>query len=58
MPAILNQPADDLAFERIINVPRRGIGDGALKTMHEAARDRKACRSTRGRAWAWHRPAC
>jgi DNA helicase-2/ATP-dependent DNA helicase PcrA len=35
---ILNQPADDLAFERIVNVPRRGVGEGALKTMHEAAR--------------------
>jgi DNA helicase-2/ATP-dependent DNA helicase PcrA len=35
---VLNQPADDLAFERIVNVPRRGIGDGALRTMHEAAR--------------------
>jgi DNA helicase-2/ATP-dependent DNA helicase PcrA len=35
---ILAQPADDLAFERIVNLPRRGIGDGAMKTMHEAAR--------------------
>jgi DNA helicase-2/ATP-dependent DNA helicase PcrA len=32
------QPADDLAFERIINVPRRGVGEVALRTMHEAAR--------------------
>ena len=32
------QPADDLAFERIVNVPRRGVGDQALRTMHEAAR--------------------
>jgi DNA helicase-2/ATP-dependent DNA helicase PcrA len=32
------QPADDLAFERIVNVPRRGVGDTALRTMHEAAR--------------------
>ncbi len=35
---ILAQPADDLAFERIVNVPRRGVGEGALRTMHEAAR--------------------
>jgi DNA helicase-2/ATP-dependent DNA helicase PcrA len=35
---VLAQPADDLAFERIVNVPRRGIGEGALRTMHEAAR--------------------
>ncbi len=32
------QPADDLAFERIINVPRRGIGEVALRSMHETAR--------------------
>jgi DNA helicase-2/ATP-dependent DNA helicase PcrA len=35
---VLVQPADDLAFERIVNVPRRGIGDAALRAMHEAAR--------------------
>jgi DNA helicase-2/ATP-dependent DNA helicase PcrA len=35
---VLRQPADDLAFERIVNVPRRGIGDTALRMMHEAAR--------------------
>ena len=35
---VLHQPADDLAFERIVNVPRRGVGDTALRTMHEAAR--------------------
>jgi DNA helicase-2/ATP-dependent DNA helicase PcrA len=32
------QRADDLAFERIVNVPRRGVGDSALRTMHEASR--------------------
>ncbi len=32
------QPADDLAFERIVNVPRRGVGEVALRAMHEAAR--------------------
>ncbi|HQT77119.1 MAG: DNA helicase II [Rhodospirillales bacterium 20-64-7] len=32
------QPADDLAFERIVNVPRRGVGEAALRTMHETAR--------------------
>ena len=35
---IIAQPADDLAFERIVNVPRRGVGDAALRTMHETAR--------------------
>jgi DNA helicase-2/ATP-dependent DNA helicase PcrA len=37
---VLHQPADDLAFERIVNVPRRGIGDQALRRMHEIARER------------------
>jgi DNA helicase-2/ATP-dependent DNA helicase PcrA len=31
-------PDDDLAFERIVNLPRRGIGEAALRTLHEAAR--------------------
>ncbi len=35
---LLAQPADDLAFERIVNVPRRGVGEVALRSMHEAAR--------------------
>jgi DNA helicase II / ATP-dependent DNA helicase PcrA len=35
---IVVQPADDLAFERIINVPRRGVGEVALRAMHETAR--------------------
>ena len=37
---ILVQPADDLAFERIVNVPRRGVGGVAMRTMHDAARAR------------------
>jgi DNA helicase-2/ATP-dependent DNA helicase PcrA len=32
------QPADDLAFERIINVPRRGIGETTVKLLHDRAR--------------------
>jgi len=35
---ILNQPADDLAFERIVNVPKRGLGDSGLRALHERAR--------------------
>ncbi len=35
---VLVQPADDLAFERIVNVPRRGIGEAALRAVHETAR--------------------
>jgi len=32
------QPDDDLAFERIVNTPRRGIGDATLQTLHRLAR--------------------
>ncbi len=35
---VLAQPSDDLAFERIVNVPKRGIGDTALRSMHVMAR--------------------
>jgi DNA helicase-2/ATP-dependent DNA helicase PcrA len=35
---LVNQPADDLAFERIVNVPRRGIGEATLQTLHKLAR--------------------
>ncbi len=33
-------PADDLAFERIINTPRRGIGETTVKLLHDRARAR------------------
>ena len=32
------QPADDLAFERIVNTPKRGLGDATLQLLHEYAR--------------------
>ncbi len=35
---VLNSPADDLAFERIVNLPRRGVGDAALANIHSRAR--------------------
>ncbi|MBU8543612.1 MULTISPECIES: ATP-dependent helicase [Roseomonadaceae] len=35
---ILHQPADDLAFERIVNTPKRGLGDSGMRTLHQAAR--------------------
>ncbi len=35
---LVNQPADDLAFERIVNLPRRGIGDTSLQALHRLAR--------------------
>ena len=30
--------ADDLAFDRIVNVPKRGVGEKALATIHDCAR--------------------
>jgi DNA helicase-2/ATP-dependent DNA helicase PcrA len=36
---LIAQPADDLAFERIVNVPRRGVGEAALRALHQAARE-------------------
>ena len=35
---VVNQPADDLAFERIVNVPKRGIGDTTVKVLMSVAR--------------------
>src|SRR3546814_8605683 len=32
------QPDDDLAFERIINTPKRGLGDKAVQKVHALAR--------------------
>ncbi len=38
---VVNQQDDDLAFERIINTPKRGIGDAAVQILqvHARARD-------------------
>jgi DNA helicase-2/ATP-dependent DNA helicase PcrA len=35
---IIAQPADDLAFERIVNTPKRGLGDKAVAKIHSFAR--------------------
>jgi len=35
---VIAQPADDLAFERIHNQPKRGLGAKALEAMHRHAR--------------------
>ncbi len=32
------QPQDDLAFERIFNTPKRGLGDATLQLLHDHAR--------------------
>ncbi len=38
---MVNQKNDDLAFERIINVPKRAIGDSTLKQLHDWGRKNK-----------------
>ena len=35
---VLAQPDDDLAFERIVNTPKRGLGNATLQLLHQAAR--------------------
>ncbi|KQT50874.1 ATP-dependent DNA helicase [Aureimonas sp. Leaf454] len=32
------QPADDLAFERILNTPKRGLGDATIRLLHDYGR--------------------
>jgi DNA helicase-2/ATP-dependent DNA helicase PcrA len=36
---LIVQPDDDLAFERIVNVPKRGLGTASLRSIHLLARD-------------------
>ncbi len=35
---LIHQPEDDLAFERIVNTPRRGIGAATVQTLHMLGR--------------------
>ncbi|HWA68330.1 MAG TPA: UvrD-helicase domain-containing protein [Rhizomicrobium sp.] len=38
---LIAQGDDDLAFERIVNKPKRGIGDASVATLHNFARARQ-----------------
>ncbi|MBS0245612.1 MAG: UvrD-helicase domain-containing protein [Proteobacteria bacterium] len=38
---VIAQPADDLAFERIVNTPKRGLGDAAVQMLHDYARKQR-----------------
>ena len=40
---IINQKFDDLAFERIINMPRRGLGETTIKQLHDFSSKNKIC---------------
>ena len=35
---LIHQPEDDLAFERIVNTPRRGIGNATMQILHALGR--------------------
>jgi ATP-dependent DNA helicase UvrD/PcrA len=35
---VIQQPADDLAFERIMNKPKRGLGNATLQLLYQTAR--------------------
>ena len=35
---LIQSPADDLAFERVVNTPKRGLGDKAVAAMHRHSR--------------------
>jgi DNA helicase-2/ATP-dependent DNA helicase PcrA len=47
---VVVQPDDDLAFERVFNKPKRGLGDAALQAVHKMARVMKAPLFTAARA--------
>ena len=38
---VVHSASDDLAFERIVNVPKRGLGDATVQGLHEHARRRR-----------------
>jgi len=38
---VIHQPAHDLAFERIINKPKRGLGEATLRALHVLARGQR-----------------
>ena len=40
---LIYQEKDDLAFERIVNNPKRSIGDSTIKSIHEFSKKNKIC---------------
>jgi len=38
---VVHTAADDLAFERIVNVPKRGLGDATVQLLHDHARKQR-----------------
>ena len=35
---LIRSEADDLAFERVVNQPKRGVGETTIQKLHAAAR--------------------
>ncbi len=46
---LIHAESDDLAFERVVNKPKRGLGDATLRLLHQAARARGASLAAAGR---------
>jgi len=46
---LVYQERDDLAFERIVNNPKRSIGDSTIKNIHEYSKIQKICLETSSR---------
>ena len=40
---MIYQDKDDLAFERIVNSPKRSVGESTIKTIHEFSKANKIC---------------
>ena len=40
---LINQKFDDLAFERILNTPKRGLGEATIKQLYEFSNKNKIC---------------
>src|SRR4029077_20997306 len=38
---VIHSPTDDLAFERIVNVPKRGLGDATVQLLHDVGRRKR-----------------
>mgnify|MGYP001325482406 CR=1 FL=1 len=46
---LIHQEKDDLAFERIVNNPKRSIGDSTIKTIHQYSKKNSYCLETSSR---------
>ena len=40
---LINQDKDDLAFDRIVNNPKRSIGETSIKQIHEFSKKNSIC---------------